>query len=74
VHNPQKVAVRLDLAKEVAAVSGVPKARRSEAIPTPSQSPISAARRSARTKEGGAESMLQKAMKRAAADTSQTYL
>jgi hypothetical protein len=67
VHNPPKVAVKMDLAKEVVAVSGVPKARRSEAIPSLSQSPISAARRSARTKEGAVESMLQKATKRAAA-------
>jgi hypothetical protein len=67
VHNPPKVTVKMDLAKEVAAVSGVPKARHSEAIPLPSQSPSSAARRSARTKEGAAESMLQKATKCAAA-------
>jgi hypothetical protein len=67
VHNSPKNASQMDLAKEVAAVSGVPKARRSEAIPSPSQSPAAAARRSARTKEGAAESMLQKATKRAAA-------
>jgi hypothetical protein len=65
VHNPPKNAPQVDLAKEVAAVSGVPKARRSEAIPSPSQSPVSVAR-STRTKEGVAESMLQKATKRAA--------
>jgi hypothetical protein len=65
VHNPPKNASQVDLAKEVAAVSGVPKARRSEAIPSPSQSPVSVAR-STRTKEGVAESMLQKATKRAA--------
>jgi hypothetical protein len=57
----------MDLAKEVAAVSGVAKARRSEAIPSSSHSPTAAARKSARTKEGAAESMLQKATKRAAA-------
>jgi hypothetical protein len=67
VHNPPKTASQLDLAKEVAAVSGVAKARRSEAIPSSSRSPTTAARRSARTKEGAAESMLQKATKRAAA-------
>jgi hypothetical protein len=66
VHNPPKTTSQVDLAKEVAAVSGVAKARRSEAIPSSSPSPTAAARRSARTKEGAVESMLQKASKHAA--------
>jgi hypothetical protein len=63
VDNPPASALKIDLAKEVAASAQVSKAKRSVAV----VSPISGSRSSSRARGSEAEPILQKAIKRAAA-------